>query len=432
MADNPPSDPASDQDDRTLIRGNSTSSLNSLLGMNLSDTTKRAWERVTERYKTNPNPKWVDIIRGLTSLNPLASGTVATALSIAVLSVLMCHAYFSFDEFVETIATLQASVVANIAELTAFALVLFLIQAAYTLNRSRPVYIVDFTTFKAPAKNVIPHDMFLKLSQNSGMFSEESIAFQEKLLYRNGLGQRTALPDPVFRSDEIKKTGKPSAVVNMASARGETEEVMFTCVQELLERNNMKATDIDMLIVNCSLFNPTPSLSAMVVNHFKMRHDIFTYNLSGMGCSAGIISVDLAKDLLQVHRASTCIVISTENITENWYLGQDKSMLLTNTLFRMGGAAILLSNKSAHRSVARYELLHTVRTHRGADDPAFKSVYQEEDDQGIRGVRLSKTIMDVSGVALRQNITTLGPLVLSLDEQAKFIINYFRRYDMAQ
>jgi predicted naringenin-chalcone synthase len=39
----------------------------------------------------------------------------------------------------------------------------------------------------------------------------------------------------------------------------------------------------------------------MVVNHFRMRPDIKSYNLSGMGCSAGIISIGLARELLQVH-----------------------------------------------------------------------------------------------------------------------------------
>jgi hypothetical protein len=38
----------------------------------------------------------------------------------------------------------------------------------------------------------------------------------------------------------------------------------------------------------------------MVVNHYKMRVDVATYNLGGMGCSAGLISIDLAKHLLQV------------------------------------------------------------------------------------------------------------------------------------
>jgi hypothetical protein len=38
----------------------------------------------------------------------------------------------------------------------------------------------------------------------------------------------------------------------------------------------------------------------MIVHHFKMRPNVITYNLSGMGCSAGIISIGLAKELLQV------------------------------------------------------------------------------------------------------------------------------------
>ena len=57
---------------------------------------------------------------------------------------------------------------------------------------------------------------------------------------------------------------------------------------------------VHILIVNCSLFNPTPSLAAMIINHFKMRSNIISYNLSGMGCSAGVISIALAQELLQV------------------------------------------------------------------------------------------------------------------------------------
>lgn len=70
---------------------------------------------------------------------------------------------------------------------------------------------------------------------------------------------------------------------------------------------------VDVVIVNCSLFNPTPSLSAMVVNHFGMRPDIKSYNLSGMGCSAGIISIGLARELLQastlglLHACTVCL-----------------------------------------------------------------------------------------------------------------------------
>jgi 3-ketoacyl-CoA synthase len=123
-----------------------------------------------------------------------------------------------------------------------------------------------------------------------------------------------------------------------------------------------------------------------------------------------------------VHPDTYALVVSTENITLNAYLGNYRPMLVSNTLFRMGGAAVLLSNRAADRRRAKYQLVHTVRTHRGASDRSYGCVAQEEDaDEGIAGVFLSKELMSVAGEALRTNITTLGPLVLPLSEQLRFL-----------
>ncbi|KAM1811999.1 hypothetical protein ACFX12_028571 [Malus domestica] len=145
-----------------------------------------------------------------------------------------------------------------------------------------------------------------------------------------------------------------------------------------------------------------------------------SFNLGGMGCSAGVIAVDLAKDLLQIHRNTYAVVVSTENITQNWYFGNKKSMLIPNCLFRVGGSAVLLSNKSVDRRRAKYKLVHVVRTHRGADDKTFRCVYQEQDDKGKTGVSLSKDLTAIAGGALETNITTLGPIVLPISEQLLF------------
>jgi len=125
----------------------------------------------------------------------------------------------------------------------------------------------------------------------------------------------------------------------------------------------------------------------------------------------------------QVHPDTYALVVSTENITLNAYLGGNhRPMLVTNTLFRMGGAAVLLSNRAADRGRAKYRLVHTVRTHRGgASDESYACVTQEEDGEGNVGVSLSKNLMSVAGDALRSNITTLGPLVLPLSEQLRFL-----------
>lgn len=50
----------------------------------------------------------------------------------------------------------------------------------------------------------------------------------------------------------------------------------------------------------CSLFNPTPSLSACIMNHFKMGSKTINYNLGGMGCSASLVAIDLAKQVCGV------------------------------------------------------------------------------------------------------------------------------------
>lgn len=159
----------------------------------------------------------------------------------------------------------------------------------------------------------------------------------------------------------------------------------------------------------------------MIINKYKLRSNIKSFNLSGMGCSAGIISIDLARDLLQVHPNSDAVVISTEIITPNYYQGNERAMLLPNCLFRMGGAAILLSNRKIESRRAKYRLVHVVKTHKGADDKAYRCVYEQEDKDGKVGINLSKDLMAIAGDALKSNITTIGPLVLPASEQVLFL-----------
>ncbi|KAM3390288.1 hypothetical protein ACQJBY_012093 [Aegilops geniculata] len=194
----------------------------------------------------------------------------------------------------------------------------------------------------------------------------------------------------------------------MANARAEAESIMFGALDSLFAATGVKPKDVDILVVNCSLFNP--SLSAMIINRYKLRGNVRSFNVGGMGCSAGVIAIDLARDMLRVHRGTYAVVVSTENITQNWYFGNHKSMLIPNCLFRVGCSAALLSNRGADRHRAKYSLKHVVRTHKGADDKAFNCVYQEQDSEGKTGVSLSKDLMAIAGGALKTNITTLGPL----------------------
>ena len=104
------------------------------------------------------------------------------------------------------------------------------------------------------------------------------------------------------------------------------------------------------------------------------------------------------------HPNCRAVVVSMENITQNYYTGTNRSMFIPNALFKVGGAAILLSNRWADAKRAKYKLLHTVRTHLGAKDDAYQCVFQQEDPDGNVGVKLDKKLMLIAGEALKKNI----------------------------
>ena len=195
---------------------------------------------------------------------------------------------------------------------------------------------------------------------------------------------------------------------------------LSTIVKDLLSKHNINPKSIDILVSNCSLFCPTPSLASMIINKFGFRSNVKSVSLSGMDCSAGMLSISLVKDLLKVHKNSVALVLSMEVVTPNGYNGKVKSMHMANILFRMGGAAILLSNRKQDKHKAKYKLQNLVRTHLGSDDQAYQSVHQQPDEAGKVGVSLSQELLHVAAKALRTNISELSPLVLPYSEQLQY------------
>ncbi|KAI3448975.1 hypothetical protein Pfo_005640 [Paulownia fortunei] len=281
--------------------------------------------------------------------------------------------------------------------------------------RPKKVYLVDFACYKHDPCFLISRETIY--SKMSSLLSPESLAFCAKVMGRSGV------------SDDIYVYGcedfPPKS--SFACAREEAEIVISGAVGDLLAKTGVNPRDIGVVIVNISTFNPVPSLSAMIVNRYKLREDVLSYHLGGMGCSAGIIAIDLAKRLLQVQRNTYALIMSLESPTSSYYLGDDRSKLMSNCLFRMGGAAILLSNRPSDRRSSKYELKHTLRTHLGANDRAYNCVLQEGDKDGKLGMSISKDLMAIAGNALKANITSLGPLVLPMSEQLMFLATLMAR-----
>nr|ADE76365.1 unknown [Picea sitchensis] len=288
----------------------------------------------------------------------------------------------------------------------------------YYFCASKQIYMVEVSCYRPPQEWRVSFHNFIEHAMISQKFTAKSVGFQKRILERAAVSEYAAVP-PALRYLPPRLTH--------AASRQEAEIVMFGCVRDLLEKTGVDVHEVGVLVVNCSVFNPIPSLSSLIVNKFGLRSDIKTYNLGGMGCSANLIALDLASACLRVsNRGTYAIVLSTENITENWYFGNYEPMLVSNILFRIGCGAVLLSNKRSDRHRAKYRLLNVVRTQRaGVSDIAYRAAFQEEDPTGTVGVNLSKDIMDIAAEALKANMRELGPLVLPYYEQILYFTSRF-------
>jgi hypothetical protein len=64
--------------------------------------------------------------------------------------------------------------------------------------------------------------------------------------------------------------------------------------------------------------------------------------------------------------------VPAEITTYCFYPGKIKDYLVANAIFRMGGAAVLMTNKPSLVKRCKYQLTHAVRVHTGQDDAAYR------------------------------------------------------------
>lgn len=238
--------------------------------------------------------------------------------------------------------------------------------------------------------------------------------FLLKAIVSSGIGEQTYAPRVMFNGKEER----PS----LADAVTEMEEFFFDSVEKVLNRSGVSAQEIDLLVVNVSMFSSVPSLASRIVSKYKMREDLKVFNLTGMGCSASLISLDIVRNTFRSYRNMNALLVTSESLSPNWYAGNDRSMILANCLFRTGGCAMILTNNRGLSHRAMFKLKYLVRTHHGARDDSYGCCYQKEDELGKMGFYLGKNLPKAATRAFVENLRTISPKILPIRELIRFAI----------
>ncbi|KAI4334474.1 hypothetical protein L6164_019164 [Bauhinia variegata] len=281
-------------------------------------------------------------------------------------------------------------------------------------RRDQECYLLDYQCYK-PSDDRKLDTVFcgeiIRRTENLGL---NEYKFLLKAIVSSGIGEQTYAPRNVFSGREANPT--------LTDAILEMEEFFYDSIGKLLTRSGISPSEIDVLVVNVSMLSAVPSLSSRIINHYRMREDIKAYNLTGMGCSASLLSLDIIKNIFKTQKNKYALLVTSESLSPNWYTGNDRSMILANCLFRSGGCAILLTNKRSLKNKAMLKLKCLVRTHHGAREEAYNCCIQKEDEQGRMGFHLGKTLPKAATRAFVDNLRVISPKILPIRELLRFMV----------
>lgn len=291
-------------------------------------------------------------------------------------------------------------------------IIFFFIQKLFNGTKDRECYILDYECYKPTDDRMLNTEFSGEIIRRTEKLGIREYKFLLKAIVSSGIGEQTYGPRIVFESREDKPTIKDGIL--------EMEEFFFHSIGKLLNRSRVSAMEIDILVVNVSMLACTPSLPARIINKYKLREDVKVVNLTGMGCSASLISVDVVKNMFRCYKNMFAVVVTSESLSPNWYSGNNRSMILANCLFRSGGCAMLLTNNRALQNRAMFKLKCLVRTHHGGRDESYNCCYQKEDETGRTGFYLGKNLPKAATRAFADNLRQISTTILPARELLRF------------
>jgi predicted naringenin-chalcone synthase len=114
--------------------------------------------------------------------------------------------------------------------------------------------------------------------------------------------------------------------------------------QKVFARRNCRPQKVDALFVSTCTGYLCPGLSTYVCQKLGLREDVYTLDLVGLGCVGALPALRAADDYLNRYPGATALVIAVEVCSAAVHWGEKPELILSNSIFSDGAAAVLLAN----------------------------------------------------------------------------------------
>lgn len=154
--------------------------------------------------------------------------------------------------------------------ITSLCLLLPLLYSLFTLltsllhrRRHQSCYMLAYECFRPPADTRLDTDLAAKVALRNKSLGLEELRFLLKTMVSSGIGEHTYCPRNVIEGREMSPT--------LPDSHDEIDEIMFDTLDGLFRKTGVSPSEIDILVVNVSLFSPAPSLAARIINRYELE-----------------------------------------------------------------------------------------------------------------------------------------------------------------
>ena len=169
-------------------------------------------------------------------------------------------------------------------------------------------------------------------------------------------------------------------------------------LQAALRNAGVAADEVDFLVITTCTGYLCPGLSAYILESCGLRTNTRTADLVGMGCGAAIPALEQAHNFLVANPGKTAAVVSTEICSAAMVSNDDIDIVISNTIFADGSAAVVLTSKEelstgASARIAGFSSLIV---------PEWRDTLRFRSEKGHLKNVLGKNVPQQSAVAMRK------------------------------
>ena len=192
-------------------------------------------------------------------------------------------------------------------------------------------------------------------------------------------------------------------------------ELSSQAITGALKAAGLSKDDVCGLVVNTCTGYICPGISTYLIENLGFKRNIRVYDLVGSGCGGAIPNMEVASALLNSSSAGVVVSVSVEICSATFQMGDDLSLLVSNTLFGDGAAAAVLWKRP-----------------KGLELIASSSSYVPENRDAIRYVhkngqlhnQLSTNLPHLVKYAVKQVVQDVTePLSLRIDDISRWALH---------